>query len=147
MGIHARNPITIVIAAIAALVAAFIYLWNHSEAFRQFWINLWEEIKNAVSTAVEGIMSFLETAWSTITTALETLWNHICAIATTVWTAVSTAITTIMQTMRHASFLHDTARPRGADALCRVDITLFTASASTLSSSKSPCAYHVRHDK
>ena len=38
------NPIAIVIAAIAALVAAFIYLWNTNEEFRQFWIRLWNEI-------------------------------------------------------------------------------------------------------
>ena len=39
------NPIAIVIAAIVALVAAFIYLWNTNEEFRQFWIRLWNEIK------------------------------------------------------------------------------------------------------
>ncbi len=35
------NPIFLIIAAIAALVAAFIYLWNNCEGFRQFWIDLW----------------------------------------------------------------------------------------------------------
>ena len=39
------NHIAIVIAAIVALVAAFIYLWNTNEEFRQFWIRLWNEIK------------------------------------------------------------------------------------------------------
>lgn len=39
------NPIVLIIAAIAALVAAFIYLWNNCEGFRQFWINLWENVK------------------------------------------------------------------------------------------------------
>lgn len=34
------NPIMLIIAAIAALVAAFIYLWNTNEGFRQFWIDL-----------------------------------------------------------------------------------------------------------
>ncbi len=52
------NPITLVIAAIAAIVAAFIYFWNTSESFRQFWINLWEGIKSAVSTVVEAIKNF-----------------------------------------------------------------------------------------
>lgn len=51
------NPIILIIAAIAALVAAFIYLWNTNEGFRQFWIDLWEGIKSAVSTAVEAIAS------------------------------------------------------------------------------------------
>ena len=36
------NPIGIVIVAIGALVGAFIVLWNKSEGFRNFWINLWE---------------------------------------------------------------------------------------------------------
>ena len=47
------NPIGLIILAITALVAAFVYLWNNSEKFREFWINLWEKIKNAVSKVVE----------------------------------------------------------------------------------------------
>lgn len=56
------NPIMLIIAAIAALVAAFIYLWNTNEGFRQFWVDLWENIKNAVTVAVEAIGQFLTTA-------------------------------------------------------------------------------------
>ena len=52
------NPIFLIIAAIIALVAAFIYLWNNCEEFRQFWINLWESIKSFVSSAVEAIKNF-----------------------------------------------------------------------------------------
>lgn len=43
------NPITFVIAAIAALVAGFVYLWNNCESFRNFWINLWDNIVSTVS--------------------------------------------------------------------------------------------------
>ena len=39
------NPIVLIIAPITALVAAFIYLWNTNEDFRQFWIDLWEKCK------------------------------------------------------------------------------------------------------
>lgn len=65
------NPIMLIIAAIAALVAAFIYLWNTNEGFRQFWIDLWENIKNAVTAAVEAISQFLTTAWEFIKTRTE----------------------------------------------------------------------------
>ena len=47
------NPIGLVVTAIAGLVTAFVYLWNNCEAFREFWINLWEKLKTAVSVAVE----------------------------------------------------------------------------------------------
>ena len=52
------NPITVIIAAIAALVAAFVYLWNTSEGFRNFWIGLWEGIKSAFETVWNAISTF-----------------------------------------------------------------------------------------
>ena len=51
------NPIDIVIAAIAALVAAFIYLWNTNEEFQQFGIRLWNEVKE-VAVQVWTAVSF-----------------------------------------------------------------------------------------
>lgn len=48
------NPIGVVILAITALVAAFKYLWDNSEAFRNFWIGLWEKIKKAFSGFVDA---------------------------------------------------------------------------------------------
>ena len=52
------NPIVLIVAAIAGLVAAFAVLWNKSEAFRNFWTNLWQTVSNAVSTAWQGITNF-----------------------------------------------------------------------------------------
>ena len=49
------NPVGLVIAAIAGLVAAFVYLWNNNEGFRKFWISLWDKIKSATVTAVSWI--------------------------------------------------------------------------------------------
>jgi phage-related minor tail protein len=67
------NPIGIIIALIAGLVAGFIYLWNNCEGFRNFWIGLWEGIKSAVSVAVEwiseafnSIISFFTDNWQSI---------------------------------------------------------------------------------
>lgn len=52
------NPITQVITVVGLLVAAFVALWNTSEDFRNFWIGLWENLKNVVSTAVDAIVGF-----------------------------------------------------------------------------------------
>lgn len=52
------GPITLVIVAIGALVAAFVYLWNTSDAFREFWINLWDGIKETTGQVIDGIVNF-----------------------------------------------------------------------------------------
>ena len=57
-GIMLANPISIVITVIGALVAGFIYLWNTSDEFRQFWIDLWGNIKEVCSVAIEAITGF-----------------------------------------------------------------------------------------
>lgn len=52
------NPIVWIIAAIAALVAAFIYLWNNCEAFRNFFVGLWDSITSTVSSVKDKIVEF-----------------------------------------------------------------------------------------
>lgn len=67
------NPIGIVITLISSLVAAFTYLWNNCEAFREFWINLWDDIKEAfgkvadyLSEKIEDIKQWFSDAWQNI---------------------------------------------------------------------------------
>ena len=52
------NPIGLIVAAIAGVVAAFVTLWNKSEAFRNFWIGLWETVSGAFSAVWNGIVNF-----------------------------------------------------------------------------------------
>ena len=60
------NPIGLIITAITALVTAFVYLWNNCEAFRQFWIDLWEGIKKVVNIVVDWVKE----NWQTMLLAL-----------------------------------------------------------------------------
>ena len=88
------NPIMIVIAAIAGLVAAFIYLWNTNEEFRQFWINLWESIKQAAVTAWNAIGEFLKSAWEGIKSTCQSIFNAIKTFFQTVWNGIKNIFST-----------------------------------------------------
>jgi len=59
-GVMAANPIALIIAAIAALVAAFIYCWNNVKGFKEFFLNAWEAIKQGVSNAADWIRNALQ---------------------------------------------------------------------------------------
>lgn len=61
-GAFAASPVGWVVIGIVALVAAFVLLWNKSEAFRNFWIGLFDKVKGAV-----------QNAWSTLQPALQNL--------------------------------------------------------------------------
>lgn len=54
------NPISLIVIAIAALVAGFVVLWNKSETFRQFWMDLWEKIKEGCGVAIDWIGEALD---------------------------------------------------------------------------------------
>lgn len=60
------NPIGLVVALIAGLVAAFLYLWNNVKPFRQFWIDLWNKLKSATS----GAVSFMSGKFNSLKSAL-----------------------------------------------------------------------------
>ena len=64
--VQMANPIGLVIAAIAALVAIFIVLWKKCDWFREFWINLWEKIKDVAGKVWEAIKKFFVEAWDAI---------------------------------------------------------------------------------
>lgn len=61
------NPIGLVIAAVAALVAMFVYLWNNCEEFRQFWIDLWDGIKRTAS----NVADWFSKKWTELRETLE----------------------------------------------------------------------------
>lgn len=86
------NPIGIVIAVIAGLVAAFIYLWNNCEGFRNFWLNLWENIKTIASDVGEWLRVFFT---ETIPQFFSNLFTSIGTFFSDIWTAVSGFFTSL----------------------------------------------------
>lgn len=94
------NPIVLIVAAIAALVAAFIYLWNNCDGFRQFWIDLWENIKQAAITAWEAVKSFLTTAWEAIKNTATTIFEALKAFFSTIWEGIKLIFSTVAEVIK-----------------------------------------------
>jgi hypothetical protein len=70
------NPIGLVIALIAGLVAGFILLWKNNEGFRTFWINLWSKIKSVGASAIsyiKGKFSDFKGALSTVRSTFDSI--------------------------------------------------------------------------
>lgn len=71
------NPISIVIAAIAAIVAAFVLLWNKCEGFRNFWINLFSSVKSTVVDAKNNVLSTFNGIKNGISSRIEGAKNSV----------------------------------------------------------------------
>lgn len=74
------NVVGLVVTAIMGLVAAFIYLWNNCDSFRNFWIGLWEKIKSAGGKAIDWIKN----KFNAFKSALSTVKNVFGSIKDTI---------------------------------------------------------------
>ena len=97
------NPIILVIAAIAALVAGFIWAWNNIDGFKEFWINLWENIKTVASNALQGLQNFFT---QTVPQMISNIGNWFSNLPATIWYwlcfAVSYAVLWVAQMAQKA---------------------------------------------
>ncbi len=94
------NPILFIISCITALVAAFIYLWNTCEGFRNFWINLWESVKAIAVAAWEGIKATASSIWGSIKATASSVWNGIKAAIVTPINAARDKVNGIIETIK-----------------------------------------------
>ena len=86
------GPVGLVIAAVVAIGAAFVILWNKCEGFRNFFIGLWNGIVNVASDAwksflekAKPVIDAIKKAWDSITEFFSGLWNGITQFASNVW--------------------------------------------------------------
>ena len=86
------NPIALIVAAIAALVAGIIYLWNTNEDFRKTVTKIWNKIKDTISNVVDGIVNFftktIPDAWNSFIGKLKELANNIWDTLVNCWNSI-----------------------------------------------------------
>ncbi|WP_181276010.1 phage tail tape measure protein [Brevibacterium oceani] len=76
------NPIGLIIAAIAALVAGLIWFFTQTELGKQIWSGFiswlgtaWEWIKTTAVTVFNSVVTAITTAWNWIKTTSMAIWN------------------------------------------------------------------------
>jgi hypothetical protein len=77
--VMAANPITLVVIALAALVAAFVVAYKTSETFRKFIDGLFTAIKTGVTASVDFLKGYLNTVlgfYKGIFNGIASLWNN-----------------------------------------------------------------------
>lgn len=85
------NPIGLVVAAIAGLVAAFVVLWNKSDKFRAFWVGLWEKIKSAAMPVIQWLSEYFKAAWEDI----KKVWDHVSKYFSLIWDSIKTVFSVV----------------------------------------------------
>lgn len=68
------------------IVGAFKLLWDNCEGFRNFWINLWNILKDTVSNIVNGIKTFL---FQTVPQTISSVISFLISLPSRVWGIVS----------------------------------------------------------
>ena len=96
------NPVGLVVAALVGLVAAFVYLWNNVEGFREFWKSAWNTIKSLAKSAWTAIRKYFSDAWA----AIKKTWSAVTAYFRGIWSGIKSAFNSakswFSQTFRNA---------------------------------------------
>lgn len=76
------SPMTWIPLVIAAVVTALVLLWTKCDWFREFWINLWENIKTFTSNAITAIGLFFT---ETLPQAIDNMIEFFAELPSKVW--------------------------------------------------------------
>ena len=74
------NPITLVIAGIAAFAAAIVYCWNNVDGFKENVTNAFNRIKETVGTAVSTVWDIISTIWGAISPFVTEVFSGLATI-------------------------------------------------------------------
>ena len=89
------NPVFLVVAAIAALVAGLIYAWNNCETFRNTVTAVFNVVRTFVVNAVTTIQKKVTEVFNKIRTTITTVMNGIKSKITSIWNGIKSTTTNV----------------------------------------------------
>lgn len=100
----AANPVGIVIAAITAVIAVFVLLWNNCEGFRNFWIGLWDSIMQKVQPIADwiyqNVITPIAAKFAEFQSAFGELWGAIVSNVQAAWELIAPIVQLGFQNMQ-----------------------------------------------
>lgn len=98
------NPIGLIVAAIAAVVAALVWFFTQTEVGKQVWsaftgwlVGAWNTISSTATTAFGGLAAFFAGLWTSITTGASAAWAQFIAIIQQAWAIIGPIVTLPLQ--------------------------------------------------
>lgn len=95
------NPIGLVIVALTALVAGFMYLWKNCESFREFWLNLWEKIKTSALNAADNLKTLPAKIYNSIKDAVNRVQKWGSDLVNRAKTAATNMLNNVVNTLKN----------------------------------------------
>lgn len=97
------NPITWVVVAIGALIAAIVLLWKNWDTVSKWLSDSWEWIKAKAEVVFGLIAEYLSDVWNSISETISEVWGSITEFLTETWNSIVEFMRPIFQRM--AEFL------------------------------------------
>ncbi len=82
------NAVGLIITAITVLITTFMQLWKNCEGFRNFWIGLWDIIKNAAF----AVANWFKQAWTDTIAWFKQAWTDTATFFTNLWNGITSGI-------------------------------------------------------
>nr|DAU86402.1 MAG TPA: minor tail protein [Caudoviricetes sp.] len=101
-GAWLSNPITWIIIGIGLLVGAIIILWNKSETFRQFVLNMWEQIKLKFQEFKDWLTGIFTVDWSNSFGMFGNVINAFLQNVKNVWDSIKRIFEGVIQFVKGA---------------------------------------------
>lgn len=94
------SPITLVIAAIGALIAISVLLYQNWDTVKAFCLDVWEKIKTGVTQTIDALAEWVVSTWEDIKTETSRVWNMVKTFISNVWEGIKTGVSNAINAVK-----------------------------------------------
>lgn len=96
------NPISLLVIAITAVVAALVYFFTQTDTGRKIWsqfVDFMVGVWNGIVTGAQNMGKSISDAWNSTVYTVQGVWNGIVGFFAGIWNSIVTALTPVATTI------------------------------------------------